>query len=85
MEIFSESSDGSAANDKRMRQKQVKRPKSSANRASSREILLNQIIQRRCRCVHGLCFTQFKNMEKALQARRDEFRAMDDCDKDPWG
>jgi len=81
MEIIPES--GSSHEERELRCKPSKRKRSSAGGVKQqKEIPLDVLLHRRCRCVAGACFTQFKGMEKSIRACRDEFRALDGGEKE---
>ena len=79
--ILAESGDDvSDADDEELRRKQPQRQKKTLAKTEP-----SSLVQLRCRCVAGNCLIQFKGMEKAIQAARDEFRGLDDGEKDKSG
>ena len=45
--------------------------------ASGRGVNLDDLLKRQCRCAYGSCFTQFRDEQSAVLAKREEFRALD--------
>lgn len=59
----------------------VRCPPAKKRKADGRTVKLDQLLQRRCRCISATCFTQFQGMERAVASTREKFQSMDGKDK----
>ena len=78
--ILPESDDDSEGAEHKLRSRRAQQKYSKTSSSNFSEIF--SLLKHRCRCVKGDCLTQFNGMENAIQACRDEFRKLNNGEKE---
>ena len=52
-------------------------PPPKRHMVARRNVELDELLKRGCRCASGDCFIQFQHDKSAVQAKRDEFRSLE--------